>query len=319
MRYEATAEEPRAAFSAVPPPASLDASFGKGRGKGKGKWDDGSVIADGVNITSLPPELNSLDALHRHFRRFGEILKITTDLDKASAFVQFADRGAPEAAVGVPLYDRPDVVLTLSQRVRSSGKGKGCSSGKGKIQTADGRPAENRVLVCDTDEQARVAASKRKKDEVDSQKAKLLGAMTDQLKMIMSRLTAEGLSEEKKASYRTLMLQIKGKIDALNGIVASDDGRYDAPKQAKGKAKGKEDWQSTGRWTLDLRSRVLKANLPEGWTTEKLSEEVKKAGLGEDALQDLAPEGGEAGAAPEAVFLRFKDRASAEHVLRLSA
>ncbi|CAK0855797.1 unnamed protein product, partial [Prorocentrum cordatum] len=138
--------------------------------------------------------------------------------------------------------------------------------------------------------------------------------MTDQLKMIMSRLTAEGLSEEKRASYRALMLQIKGKIDALNGVVGTDDGRPDAPKQAKGKAKGKEEWHSTGRWTLDLRTRVLKASLPEGWTIEKLSEEVKKVALGEDALPDVAPEGGGPGTAPEAVLLRFKDRASAEHV-----
>lgn len=324
MRYAAGHEDPHAAhFSAMPPPSSLDSGSGKGRGKGKGKgkWEDSGMISDGIHITNLPADLNSLDVLHRHFRRFGEISKITTDIEKSGAFVQFSDRTAAEAAVAVPLYDRADVILTLAQRARTGGKGRG-AGGKGKILTGDGRPAENRVLVCDREEHERVVATKRKKDEVDSKKAQLLGAMTDQLKMIMSRLATEGLSDEKKDSYRKLMMQIKEKIDNINGAqsggAGDDGGRMDPPKVPKGKSKGKEEWQTTGKWTLDLRTRVIKMQMPQGWSLEKLREELRKLIPSEEALQDLAPDVKEAklepGATPEAMLLRFKDRSSAEQL-----
>lgn len=65
--------------------------------------------SDGLVLSNVPPECNTLDALNRHFRSFGEVLKITSQVHESKAYVQFATRAAAEAAVQVPVLDRPEI------------------------------------------------------------------------------------------------------------------------------------------------------------------------------------------------------------------
>ncbi|CAE8601399.1 unnamed protein product, partial [Polarella glacialis] len=122
VRYEvAHHDDPYGSpFGAVPPPPSLDASRGKGKkGKGKGKESPeeggevprGASLPDGLIVSQIPPEVNSLDSLNRHFRQFGEVLKITSHLDEGKAFIQFATREAAEAATVVAVLNDPNIAM----------------------------------------------------------------------------------------------------------------------------------------------------------------------------------------------------------------
>lgn len=236
-------------YAAIPPPACLDASGGfygkgkgyKGKGKGKGAFDpdygQGPRLApsDGLIMSGIPVELNTFPLLHRHFRQFGEVVKITSHPEEGKAFVQFADRAAAQVASTMPVFDRQDIVLSWAPKAIKGGRGKGSGPGKGEPGGPPERPVENRVLVADPEEQSRLAESKRRKDEVAVRKAQLLGAYTDQMKAIMSKLTDETMSEARREAMRTLLLQIKDKMDALGGLGVVEE----PPRRPKGKGKSK--------------------------------------------------------------------------------
>ncbi|CAJ1342457.1 unnamed protein product, partial [Effrenium voratum] len=48
---------------------------------GKGKFEE-EGRSDGLILSNVPQEYNTLDALNRHFRQFGEVLKITSQLSE---------------------------------------------------------------------------------------------------------------------------------------------------------------------------------------------------------------------------------------------
>merc|ERR1711920_697190 len=78
-------------------------------------------------------------------------------------------------------------------------------------------PAENRVLVKDPEVQSKIDETKQKRDNITSLKAKLLGSLTEQMKAIMLKLREEGISEDKQESLRALLMQVKSKMDKING------------------------------------------------------------------------------------------------------
>merc|ERR1712130_668071 len=55
-----------------------------------------------------------------------------------------------------------------------------------------------------------------KKEALAAQKSQLLGKLTEQMKTIMAKLNDKDLSEVKREAMRALLLQVKGKMDALN-------------------------------------------------------------------------------------------------------
>lgn len=254
--------------------------LGKGR-KGKGKFDDGEGrVSDGLILSNVPAEVNTLDALNRHFRHFGEVLKITSQVNEGKAYVQFASKASAEAAASVPVLDRPEI--TVAWLLRPKGKG----SGKGK---SDGRPAENRILCTDPEEQRKIEDMKIKREEVASRKTALLANLTNQIKAIMAKISDASVSEAKRETLRTLLLGLKEKLDSLSG--PKQDTRMLGPPRSK---------------QLDLRTRLLKFQLTEETSLEALREELRK--LAGDQVADLRLEDGHFAVA------QFKDRLVAEKV-----
>merc|ERR1712008_207020 len=88
-------------------------------------------MADGILVCNLPPELRTMNALHHHFRKFGEILKLSIDTAEGKAFVQFADQSFAEAAKNEPVLGCTSVEIRSVLRERR-GCGRGRGSGRGE-------------------------------------------------------------------------------------------------------------------------------------------------------------------------------------------
>jgi len=330
VRYEVIREGPYGGSpfggAAVPPPPGLDDGLrgGRGRWKGKGRGGGGPPDADearvslpdGLVVSSIPPELCTLSVLNRHFRQFGEVLRITVQADEGKAFVQFAEHAAAVAALPVPVLERSDIVLSRAPRPFKGKGGKG-KDGKGKNKDAAGS-TENRVFHANPEELKKIDEAKKKRDDFTVRKAKLLGSLTEQLKAVMSKLNDDKLSEAKKDALKGMLTSIKAKMDTLNspgmGVVVSEDGVQGSPAQAstpskqKGKASGKG-----GQYTLDLRSKVLRVNIIEGWTQDRLREELRKFDITDEQVVDILWQTGDDGATnSESSLIRFRERWVAE-------
>jgi len=231
--------------TAVPPPPGLDDPARK---------VSRSSLPDGLAVANIPEEQNTLPALNKHFRQFGEVLKITVLPEEGKASVQFADRGAAEAAAQEPVMGNRDITLAWVQRPGSKGKGdKGC--GKGMKGGGTERIAENRVLVASVEEQQKLEESKRRREEITKRRADLLSSVTDQMKAIMVKMQAPDLSEAKRGAYKTLLNQLKAKMDSLSA--PSDEVPPSAaPPPGKSGPSGKSSGKSGGKWTLDNRRKA---------------------------------------------------------------
>lgn len=281
-------------------------------------------MPDGLIASNVPSELNTLDALNRHFRRFGEVLKITVHAGEGRAFVQFADRTAAEAAVGAPVLERSEIIMSWVQR-GDKGKSKGKEGkGKGKDRpTHLEKPAEHRVLCSNPEDQRRIDDHKRKRDEIHNQRASLLSKYTEQLKAIMTKLTPD-LSEAKRETLRSMILVIKEKMNAISEEAkGADKGEGKSAKHSKGEeggkgggggGKGKAKDEGGGRFTLDLRPKVFRVHVAEGGSQEKIREELTKFGGTEDKILCVHMEGKREDGSPETALVQFKDRRSAEKV-----
>jgi len=322
LGYEAAPAGPYGSpFGAVPPPPGLDACLlGKGKkGKGRGKGGPpeleglrGSAQPDGLILSNVPEEVNNLDALNRHFRQFGEVLKITCQADQGKAFVQFAARESVEAASQAPVLNIPDISLAWSLRP-IKGKGEKGGSEKGKAKgSKDGRSrlVENRILCCDPEEQRKMDDSRAKRDELTSRKAALLSGLTEQMKTIMAKITDESVSEAKRETLRTLLLSLKEKMDSLGSYSMGVTNSKDARPLALPKKHAPN--------TLDNRTKTLKLGLPQGISLEGVRDELRKLGAGDDHIVQLDLEPGEDGQpGGDAAIVRFKDRPKAEKVFGL--
>lgn len=312
------------AFVAVPPPSSLESPWsGRRRGKGKGGHRYGDAhgsVQDGLSVMNIPLELNTLDILNRHFRQFGEVLKITVNTDKGSAFVQFAERSAAEAALAAPVLDKPEIRTSWVQR--SKGRGKAGPSLREEHRSYD-RNADNRVLVADPEEQRRIDESRQKRDEIAARRQALLGTLTEQMKTTMAKLNDPAMSEARRESLQSLLFQMKQKMDELsvnvpvahaNGVAPSSQQQLKVPAGTS-----RQTWH-----TLDLRTKVLRVNLmqsagvgQESWTLERLREVLHKFDAVDEQIQDIQWESGLGGpAGVESVLVRFKERWAAEHVFQ---
>jgi len=320
--YDGARRDPyESPFSAVPPPPGLDASSRGGHWKGRGRaWgphdyggdNERSGPADGLMVSNLPTDLATLSVLNRHFRQFGEVLKITVQAEEGKAFVQFADASAVQGALLAPVLERQDIVLARVPR----GKGRSGVKGRGK---GDARLIENRVLHGNPDEQRRQGQQKLIRDEITSRKTQLLGGLTDQLKVIMAKLNGDGVTEAKKDALKAMLTSIKAKMDAIGSLSTwptekADDGGA-AGDQGSTPKKNKS---ASGLWkyTLDLRPRVVCVGIVDGWTQERLREELQKFEAAEEQVQEILWHVGTDGqASTEHALVTFRDHRSAEKLL----
>eukprot|EP00928_Gymnodinium_smaydae_P053501 TRINITY_DN3747_c0_g1_i1.p1 TRINITY_DN3747_c0_g1~~TRINITY_DN3747_c0_g1_i1.p1 ORF type:complete len:634 (-),score=150.58 TRINITY_DN3747_c0_g1_i1:205-2019(-) len=327
MRYEAAygsgeGQDPHAQpFSAVPPPAGLD--DGPSRWKGKG---GGGGLPDGLVASGLAPELCTLTVLNRHFRQFGEVLRIAVQAEEGRAFIQFSDRNSAEAALGAPVLDRPEIQLSRAPR---SDKGKGKA---GKAKGKDGKTVENRVLHASPEEQRKIDQAKQKREEITNRKAQLLSAYTNQLKAVMAKLQDATLTEAKRDAMKAILNTIKEKMDSLNAPAGGEDAGTGGARRleqaatpTKNRGKGGKDSSASkpygkGSNSLDLRPKVLRVAITQEWTEERLREELLKFDVGPERVLDILWQvGGDGQPSTEYSLIRFRDRRSAERLFARKA
>jgi len=185
---------------------------------------------------------------------------------------------------------------------------------------------ENRTLFTSSEEQQKRDAARKKTEDITNMKAKLLGALTEQLKSIMTKLNEPSVSEAKKEALQAMLAQIKAKMDAFSApptpqspsLADQSPGPGSARAEpfgtpTRGKGKGGGGWG----FNLDLRSRVLCVNIIDGWTQDRLREELRKLDVADHEVQDVLWQTGSDGqTSTEFSLIRFKDRTTAERLLK---
>eukprot|EP00747_Dinoflagellata_sp_TGD_P223460 gnl/TRDRNA2_/TRDRNA2_95019_c1_seq1.p1 gnl/TRDRNA2_/TRDRNA2_95019_c1~~gnl/TRDRNA2_/TRDRNA2_95019_c1_seq1.p1 ORF type:complete len:407 (+),score=116.03 gnl/TRDRNA2_/TRDRNA2_95019_c1_seq1:159-1223(+) len=258
--------------------------------------------------------------LNRHFRQFGEVVKLTVHPLEEKAFIQFAAQSAAEAAIqATPVLGHPEIAMAWVPK-------KGGPKGKGKKGGPGDRIIENRTYITNPEERARFDATRRQELELRSRKTALLTGLTDQLKVIMSKLKDENLDEAKRQSLKTMMKVIKDKMDAFSGAGGggADDGQNPASGASPAPASrpsslamspgASPGWKKVSN-TLDLRPKVLRMKLDKGWTLERLKDELQKHKHGaNDAVQDMQWELDGSGQPSQSVLVSFKERRNAEQI-----
>ena len=283
----------------VPPPPGMD--VGKGhKGKGKGKLDDSEGRgSDGLILSNVPPEVNTLDALNRHFRHFGEVLKIISQVSEGKAYVQFASKASAEAAAQAPALGRPEIVVAWEQRP----KGKGSAKGK-----SDGRPAEHRVLCTDPNERRKIEDIKVKREELASRKTALLANLTNQIKANMAKINDENISEAKRETLRSLLLGLKEKMDSLSGPskqdatrTLMDHPRYEPSRDTRDvaghEADGHEAANPSASWPVEAGADW--GDAPQEADAAPATQEADAAHAPQEADAAPAPEEADAAPAPQ--------------------
>jgi len=301
--YHGDSTYPSAQY-APPPPHSSSARAGP--------------IPDGLVASSVPSELNTLSALNRHFRRFGEVLKITCHVNEGKAFVQFADLVAAQAAVGVQVLGNPGITLAWAYRPRGP---KGGSKGKSNCKAGGGRPSstpgvntaapENRMLVVtNSGVQRRLGDIKKQREDISQRRATLLAGLTEQMKAVLSKLSDADLSAARRDSLRALLFQIKEKMNAVGKVNAGEEAisacaassvnlPAGAPKGSPGKAASSVsipaggDGRAPASWhSLDMRTKVLRLSPIQGWALDRIREALRKIGITDEQINNLDWEAG---------------------------
>lgn len=276
--HDGAPEDRYARGATVAPPAEIRHSNRSGTDPNSGK-EYKLLMADGLIVCNVPPDLLSMANLHRHFRRFGEIMKLTIHDNEGRAFVQFAEQPAAEAAKNEVVLDCPDIEVNWVKRKKGAGKGR-LGAAKNKGQTAADGTYVARVLITDPEERKKFEESSQKRGAVEAKKKELLQQYTKQLQVVMAKLQEQGLAEEKRESYNALLLKIKEKMSSINKM------EPEAPPQAApAPPSTKAVMEGRVRWTLDLRTKAIrifeKDLIEQGWDVAKAQETlVEKLGKG---------------------------------------
>eukprot|EP00746_Dinoflagellata_sp_MGD_P008735 gnl/MRDRNA2_/MRDRNA2_117533_c0_seq1.p1 gnl/MRDRNA2_/MRDRNA2_117533_c0~~gnl/MRDRNA2_/MRDRNA2_117533_c0_seq1.p1 ORF type:complete len:600 (-),score=159.12 gnl/MRDRNA2_/MRDRNA2_117533_c0_seq1:41-1615(-) len=264
-------EDPYEGGATIAPPSNFREPNRTGTDANTGK-EYKLLMADGLVVNNVPPELLSMAPLHRHFRRFGEIMKLTIHDAEGRAFVQYAEQPAAEAAKQEVVLDCPDIEVSWVKR-KTKGGAKGRLKEKGQM-APDGSYMP-RVLISDPEERKKFESATQKRGEVELKKRELLQQYTKQLQTVLAKLQEPGLSEEKRESYNAILVKIKEKMNSVNKMAVEAPP---PPKVEEAPAPS----MPTGpvRYTLDLRTKAIRVVKESTWTSEKKAKEETVNRLG---------------------------------------
>lgn len=265
-------------------------------------------MADGILVCNLPFELRSMNALHHHFRRFGEILKLTIHNNEGHAFVQFAEQAAAEAARHEPVLGCTEVEVKWVLRDREQrARGRGRGRGRGEQAVPPEGVAQNRILVTDPEERRRLDDANRKKEQINARKRDLQQQLTEQLKILMVKLQDKDLAEEKRESYRMLLLKIKERMNTLSGVMAAGSTPLGGVAQ-------RPHVGGAPKYTLDLRPRALRMKVPQDWALERLQAALAERLGSPDHVESLEWEDGSSSPQEKTSIVLFSTRWAAEQI-----
>lgn len=265
-------EDPYGSGATIAPPSQIRDANRTGADPNTGK-EYKLLMADGLVVNNVPPELLSMATLHRHFRRFGEIMKLTIHDAEGRAFIQYAEQPAAEAAKQEVVLDCPDIEVSwVKRKTKGGGKNK-----RDKGQLAPDGSYMPRVLISDPEERKKFEDATQRRGQVELKKKELLQQYTKQLQMVLSKLQESGLSEEKRESYNSILVKIKEKMNSVNSMAAEPPP---APKAEATTTTPSMQREGPVRYTLDLRTRAVRIVKDSSWVSEKKAKEDTNSRLG---------------------------------------
>lgn len=184
--------------------------------------------------------MNNMDVLNEYFARFGPVSALQINHNRHEAIISFSRLEDAEEVLRHPVLNDPSIglrpwrskagqrgphespVLEASDRSMAAlvgGPGGADAAGMGARGGAAGRPAPgapqgpqlgNMMLESGT-----LLEKKRKREEIEDKRRALLQGLTDQLKVIMARISDPKTTEKNRTQWQAMLASIKDKITAL--------------------------------------------------------------------------------------------------------
>jgi len=234
----------------VPPPSNGVGGHSQGmhhdhRGKGKGPPQLERNDSGGATLVAerVPPSANNMDVLNEYFSGFGPVSALQVNHMRHEAILTFGRIEDAEEALRWPVLNDTSIGLRpwrtkAGQRGPHDGNFTSAASQSGAQAQSSGAPpgtgppgvhympppphpsgaaapargAEQGNVVL---ESGKVLQTKRKREEIEDKRKALLQGLTDQLKMVLSKINDPKCTEKQREVLQTILASIKTKLTAL--------------------------------------------------------------------------------------------------------
>eukprot|EP00404_Azadinium_spinosum_P011659 CAMPEP_0180518048 /NCGR_PEP_ID=MMETSP1036_2-20121128/54873_1 /TAXON_ID=632150 /ORGANISM="Azadinium spinosum, Strain 3D9" /LENGTH=191 /DNA_ID=CAMNT_0022530147 /DNA_START=19 /DNA_END=591 /DNA_ORIENTATION=- len=175
--------------------------------------------------------MNNMDVLNEYFGQFGSVTAVHINPSRHEAIVTFTKSEDAEEALKWPVLNDPsiglrpwrskagqrgptdgpllEVVTTVSGGAPASGGGAAASTPAAGSFEAEQKP---RHMVL---ESGGLLVKKRQRDELQDRRLALLGTLTNQLKVVMTRISDPKITEKQREQLQTILNSLKDKITAM--------------------------------------------------------------------------------------------------------
>lgn len=200
----------------------------------------------GVTLVAerVPSRVNTTGVLQQYFGRFGSVSSLHINHPRNEAIITFRRMEDADEALRWPVLNDPQIGLrpwhlkkagrpdpyeasssaaTLSVRAPLSAAASAVVSAAQRPPKTSpfaptlpaAAPWQQGNLLLET---GQVLEDKKKKQELEERRKKLLQGLTDQLKMVMGKINNPQITDKNKESLQTLLGSIKDKITALTPV-----------------------------------------------------------------------------------------------------
>lgn len=175
----------------------------------------------GVSLVAerLHPSVNNTSVLNEYFGRFGTVSSIVNNHRRNEAIITFRRMEDAEEALRWPVLNDRSVLLRPWSNKKAGRADSHEASSSVAVAASPPAIAETPAVAWPsgnaTLEDGKVAENSKKKQDVEDKRNKLLQSLTDQLKIIMTKLTSPKTTDKNKEALQSLLDSIKGKITEL--------------------------------------------------------------------------------------------------------
>lgn len=170
-----------------------------------------SLVAERV-----PFAANNMDVLNEYFGTFGPIVALQINHHRHEAVISFARAEDAEESLRMPVLNDPSIGL---RPWRSKGRAPHEVPETAPVSaitiTPPGVPAVPERTGNVVLESGRLLQKKRQRDEIEDRRKVLLQGLTDQLKLVMARISDPETPERKREQFQVILASVKEKLTAL--------------------------------------------------------------------------------------------------------
>jgi len=266
----------------------------------------------------VPPSVNKMDVLNEYFGRFGPVSALQINQSRHEAIITFGRLEDAEEALKWPVLNDPSIGLR-PWRAKAGQRGPDEAPADDDatlslpvtvpVQPVQSGPAVVRQASSNMMlESGAIQQAKRKKEELEERRKLLLSGLTDQLKIVMSKISDPATSEKNREQLQGILASIKEKISALTPVEQEKETARRQLQQQKRPA----PFQAK-KHTLDNRPRpssVLLSKLPEELRGQESEVRLRDAlGEGVEWVRKWSEDG-------TSCVVRFSDRRLAEATIQ---